>query len=252
MTLRDVTNLGYLHGKRTRFRAGTSALLGVTLEPRAGEGFIVDVTTVPEMTMVTKTRSGKSIGAFITLEELAERAPELAPPGATAHAVRLRCSLFGAFVTVAGAGQTRRVALDELVLQPHEVPIAIEVHAPKPGLGLGDRRLATTDGDASYALGVSAALRIHAHRFTDVRIMLDVDGALHRASAAEEKLSNQRADPGLFPEAARLSALTIAAVDARTSAAARAALPLVTAALREALDHARTSAPPERARARKP
>jgi CO/xanthine dehydrogenase FAD-binding subunit len=243
MTLRDVTNLGYLHGKRARFRAGTSALLGITLEPRVGEGIIVDLGSLAELTAVTSTRTGKTIGPFITLAELAERAPELAPAGAPATALRLRFSLFGAHVTIAGGGRTRRVALDHFALEPHEVPIAIDVHAPKPGLGLGDRRRATADGEASFTLGVSAALRIHGQRFTDVRILLDLDGTQHHAKAAEEKLSHQRADPGLFPEAARLAALSIAAVDARTSAAARAALPLVTAALREALDNARATAP---------
>jgi len=250
VTLRDVTNFGYLHGKRARFRAGTSALLGISLEPRSGEGFIVDVTSLPELTAVAATRTGKTIGPFITLEALAAAAPEIAPPGAPANAVRLRLSLFGAHVTIAGGGRTRRVALADFVLEPHEVPIAIEVHGPKPGLGLGDRQRATADGDASYSLGVSVALRIHALKFSDVRIVLDFDGTVHRATAAEEKLSHQRADPGLFPEASRLAARSIDAVDARTSAAARAALPLVTAALREALDRARESIPADRGRAR--
>jgi len=236
-----VTNLGYLHGKRARFRAGTSALLGVVLEPRAGEGIIVDATTLTELTAVTATRAGISIGPFLSLDALAERAPALAPRGAPASAVRMRFSLFGAVVTIAGGGRTRRVAFDAFALEPHELPIAIDVHPPKPGLGIGDRRRATADGAASFALGITVALRIHAQRFADVRIILDLDGVLHRATAAEDKLARERADPGLFPEAARLAALTIEPVDARTSAAARAALPLAMAALREALDQARDS-----------
>ena len=241
VTLRDVTNLGYFHGKRGRFRAGTSVLLDVVLEPRAGDGFIIDVTTLAELTAVGKTPAGVSIGAFVTLDALAQRAPEIAPPGASASSVRLRLALLGAVVIVAAGGGTRRAAIDDLVLEPHELPIGIEVQAAGAGLGLGDRRRATADGAASYALGVSAALRIVAHRFADVRIIVELDEVKGRARLAEAKLLNQRADPGLFPEAARLAATTIAAVDARTSAAARAVLPLVTAALREALDGARTS-----------
>jgi len=242
LSLRDVTNLGYLHGKRARFRAGTSVLLGIALEPRAGDGIIVDATTLPELTAVTATRAGKTVGPFLSLDALAERAPDLVPRGALPSAVRMRFSLFGSVVTIAGGGRTRRVDYDAFSIEPHELPIAIEVHAPKPGLGIGDRRRATADGDASFALGVTAALRIHARRFADVRIILDLDGVLQRATSAEGKLTSERADPSLFPEAARLSALTIAAVDARTSAASRAALPLVMAALREALDQARGSA----------
>jgi len=240
-TLRDVTNLGYLHGKRGRFRAGTSALLDVALEPRAGDGFVIDATTLAELTAVTKTPAGLSIGAFVTLDALAQRAPEIAPPGASANAVRLRLALLGAVVTVAAGGGTRRAAIEDLVLEPHELPIGIEVQAARAGLGLGDRRRATADGAASYTLGVSAALRIVAHRFADVRIIVELDEVKGRARLAEAKLLNQRADPGLFPEAARLAAIAIPAVDARTSAAARAVLPLVTAALREALERARTA-----------
>jgi len=249
ITMREVTNLAYLHGKRARFHAGESVLLGMSLEPQAGAGFIIDVTTLAELTRVTKARSGTTVGAFASLDVLWARVPELAPPGAPASAVRLRLVLLGAIVTLAGGGRTRRAPLEGLVLEPHELPLAIDVESLPQGIGIADRRRATNDGGASYALGVSVAMRVGTvGRFENVRIVFDRDGVLHRATAAEEKLANVRVDPGLFPEVARLAAQTIEPVDAASSAAARAAVPLVTAALREALTQARGTPPPERSK----
>jgi len=239
--MREVTSFAYFHGKRARFRAGVSPLLGIVREPSPGEGFIIDVSGLAELNCVTVRRSGTSIGAFIALDGLAAGAPDLVPPGAPASAVRLRLSLLGAVVTIATCGRTRTAPLDGLTLEPHELPITIDVEPLRPGLGLADRRRATTDGDASYTLGVSVAMCVGAaNRFENVRIVVDLDGTLRRATAAEEKLANVRVDPGLFPEAARLAAQTIAPVDASSSAAARAAVPLVMAALREALAQARS------------
>ena len=108
--------------------------------------------------------------------------------------------------------------------------------AAASGIGIAERRRATTDGAASYELTVVTALRIsQLHRFEDVRIMVALDGVVQRATEAEALLDKQRFGLSTLGEAARVSAHAIASTDARTSAAARAVAPLVLAALREAV-----------------
>ncbi|HEY4439289.1 MAG TPA: hypothetical protein VGN14_02480 [Candidatus Elarobacter sp.] len=240
MTLRDVVNASFLHRDRVRFRAGTSALLGVVLEPPAGAGIVVDVREVAELYRVDVAADGSAtIGAFAAPSELVAALPAAFPPDAGAAAMRMRLALYGARLTIYGLGRTRVAAVEECTIETYELPATIASPAPPPGLGIGERRRATHDGDASYALGVTVALRVSVlGRFDQVRILLDLDGDVRRAAAAEAVLERQRCDRDLFPNAARAAAALVPANDARGSAAARALLPLVLAALRDAFDAA--------------
>jgi len=241
-TLHEANSLGFLHRERARFFAGYSEILDVALEPGPSAGFVIDVRGVDELTAVTVTASGTTIGAFAPLHAVCEHAPLLAPEGTTPAMLRLRLSLLDAKVVVAGLGRSRSATPDALNLAGHELPTVIEMPPLRAGIGFADRRRTTQDRDASFALGISVAMRVSAlGRFENVRIVVDFDGVLARAAQAEAKLEKQPIDPGLFPEAARLSAYAIESVDARTSSAARAVTPLVMAALRDALAAAKRS-----------
>jgi CO/xanthine dehydrogenase FAD-binding subunit len=241
VNLRDVNNAAFLHRERVRFRAGTSALLGIALDPALGDGVAIDVGGLSELRAIVMSPNGSAtIGAFVSLEELSAALPVLAPPDAAPAGVRLRLALHGARVTVYGLGRTRTAAIEQLTLAAYELPATIDVPPIREGLGIAERRRATNDGSASFALGVTAALRVSAlARFEQVRIFVDVDGDVCRATAAEARLDGERCDRDLIPEAARLAAASIEADDARTSAVARAIPPLVLAALRDAFETAR-------------
>jgi len=249
-TLRDVNNAGFLHRERARFRAGTSALLGIVLDPPPGEGAAIEVADLPELRRIeSRPGGGASIGAFVTLEELSAALPDLCPPDATLANVRMRLALHDARLAIAGLGNTRSAPIDAAPLAPHELPVTIEIAQVRTGLGIAERRRVTNDGDASFAVGVTVALRVsRLARFEHVRIMLDLDGAIARATLAERRLEGERCDRDLIPEAARLAAASIPAADARSSAVARALFALVLAALRDAFDAARRPTAGVRAR----
>ena len=241
--LRALNNFAFLYRERTRFRCGASDLLGVVLEPENGEGIIVDARELPELRRIDVRPDGAArIGAFAAFDEVAGAVPAIAPPGATVRNVRLRMALGDARVEVFGIGRTRYAQLDALALAPHEVPVTIEVAAPRKGLGIAERRRTTRDGDASHTVGVTAALRVSAlARFEHVRVFLDVDGEVQRAAEVEAKLEKQRCSPEAIPEAARMAAAGIKTIDARSSAVARSLQPLVLAALREAFEAAKAA-----------
>jgi CO/xanthine dehydrogenase FAD-binding subunit len=245
VNLRDVNNAAFLHRERVRFRAGRSALLGIALDPASGDGVAIDVADVPELRAIATSPNGSAtIGAFATLEELSAALPMLAPRDAAAANVRLRLALHGARVTVYGLGRTRTTAIEQLAVAAHELPATIDVPAIREGLGIAERRRATNDGSASFALGITAALRVSPlARFEQVRIFVDVDGVVRRATTAEARLEGERCDRDLIPDAARLAAASIKADDARSSAIARAIQPLVLAALRDAFEAARPKIP---------
>lgn len=255
MTLRDLTGLSYMHRERARYAAGTSELLGVVYAPLPGDGFVIACANMPELQAIRSARTGLTVGAFTPLAAVSDAAPEMMPPGTALAAARLRLSMLDATVTIAGMGRTRSAPYDALKLAPHELPIEIDIPPLRSGIGFGDRQRRTNDGDASFALGVSVALRVSAlGRFERVRIFVDFEGTIARAVLAEAKLEKQRCDPGFFAETARLAAYAIATQDARTSAAARSITPLAMAALRDALAAAKPKdeLPPRRARAATP
>jgi CO/xanthine dehydrogenase FAD-binding subunit len=243
MTLREANAQGFLHRERTRYRAGASRLLGIELDPAPGEGSVVDVGDVDELHRVVVAPNGAvTIGAFAPPEAL-EPAPHLYPPAASASAVRTRLALHDARVTIYGLGRTRTVPIEGLTLASYELPAVIEVPAPRPGLGIADRRIVQREGATAFALGVTVALRVSLlGRFEHVRILVDLDENVRRANDAEAKLEKQRCERDRFPEAARLAASCVGGNDARSNAAARALVPLVMAALRDAFTAARGNA----------
>ena len=243
-TLREVANIGFMQHERVRFAAGHSELLGLTLAPKPGDGFVVDVSAVPELRHLSVAPSGSAtVGAFVSLAQLAVAVPAVRPLDASPVNVRLRLALHDARVTVCGLGRTRIAPLDALHLAPYELPTTIDVPAPRPGLGIADRRLVTHDGAASFAIDVTVALRISVlGRFEHVRIFVQADGETLRAAEAEAKLERQPCDPDLFPQAARLAATISPGDGTRSSAIARAVPPLVVASLREALVAAKVPA----------
>lgn len=215
----------------------------MTLEPPPGSGIVVDAGAVPELrAIVANPDGGATIGAFTTRHALSAALPRLAPPETTLAGVRVRLALHDARVTVYGLGRQRVAPLEELALAPHEIPATVAV-APAPrGLGIAERRRATSDGAASYALGLTAALRITPlARFDGVRILMEIDGRLRRLDDAEAVLRGARCDRDLFPLAARAAAAGIETSDARTSALARTVQPLVLAVLRDAFAAARAA-----------
>lgn len=242
-TLRELNDLGFLHRERGRFRAGTSELLELTLEPEPGSGIVVDARAIPELRAIAVSPGGgATIGAFTAHAALAAALPALAPAGASLAGARLRLALHDARVTVYGLGRQRVAPLETLTLARHEVPATIAV-APAPrGLGIAERRRTTNDGAASYALGVTAALRITPlARFAGVRLLVELDGRVRRLTGAEALLEGARCDRDLFPEAARAAGAAIETTDARTSALARSVLPLALSVLREAFAEARAA-----------
>jgi CO/xanthine dehydrogenase FAD-binding subunit len=240
-TLREVNDLAFLHRERVRFRAGTSELLAVALEPQDDDGFVVDVREVGELRAIAQAPNGAPvIGAFAPCAAVAIELPAICPSPATLANARMRVGLHDPRVRVYGLGATRLVPLDRLVLAPHELPVALELAPPRPGLGIAERRRTTNDGEASFTLGVTVALRVTAlARFEHVRVFVDLDGAIRRAGAIEEALEGRRCDRDLFLGAARAAATAIPATDARSSALARSLPPLVVAALRDAFDAAK-------------
>ncbi|MDB5040995.1 MAG: hypothetical protein JWN27_1721 [Candidatus Eremiobacteraeota bacterium] len=241
MNLRDVNNAAFLHRERARFRAGASALLGIALDPAPGDGVAIDVAGLAELRAIATSPNGAAtIGAFVSLAELSAVLPVLVPPDAAPASVRLRLALHGARVTVYGLGRTRTAAIEQLTVAAYELPATIDVPAIREGLGIAERRRATNDGSASFSLGITAALRVSPlARFEQVRIFVDVDGVVRRATTAEARLEGERCDRDLIPDAARLAAASMKADDARSSAIARAIQPLVLAALRDAFEAAR-------------
>jgi hypothetical protein len=244
-TLREIGSLGFMHRERTRFFGGNSELLGIVLEPPAGDGVVVDVRGVEELQRVSVLPDGGvTAGAFASLDALAQAAPAVCPAAATAVQTRTRLALLGARVSVHGLGRTRISPVDGLQLAAYELPVTIEVAAPH-GLGIAERWRTTHDGAVSFALGVTVGLRVSVlGRFEHVRIVVDADGELLRPAEAEAKLERTTCDAALFPEVGRLAAMICAATDARSSAMARALPPLVVACLRDALEAARPKPDP--------
>lgn len=241
MTLRDLNNLAFLHRERARFSAGTSVLLGVTLEPGQTDGIVIDVREVTDLyRVVPAAGGGATAGAFVSLAALAAGVPGVVPGDTTLAGARMRLALHDAHVVVYGRGSTRNARFDDLSCAPYEIPALIAIPPPAPGIGIAERRRATQDGAASFALGVSVALRVSLlGRFERVRVLVDLDGAVRRTPAAEAALEGQRCERDRFPDVARLAAAAIPPDDARSSAIARSLLPLALAALRDAFAAAR-------------
>lgn|GEM_PF-1349532 len=245
-TMRELLGRTYMLRGKTTWKHGASDVLGLAARDDVGG---IDIRDVPDFTAVVPAPTSTTVGAF---------APRAAFSGVLASGdvvslamIRLRLSLSGARLSVVREGVTTSIALEAFRPDPSLLPVSIEIPTLAGGIGIAERRRATTDGAASYELSVVTALRIsQLHRFEDVRIMVSLDGVVQRATDAEALLDRQRFGLNALSEAARVSAHAISSVDARTSAAARAVAPLVLAALREAVAIAKPKDEEPRRRAR--
>lgn len=254
-TLQAALTLAYQHKKKTRWLVGKSDLLRLDYSTVPRDAFIIDARGVAEFRAVERFHAGLwGVGVFAaaaTLDHHREIGRQLI--GETEMPL-LRLLGLEAKVSIGMPGTTRTVPLEsifaenKLRIEPHEVPIALEVPTQPPGLAFAERRRATSDGAASYDLRLLICMKVGSlGRIEQIRIAvgLDNDGPL-RATLAEDRLcgrrlEDRRAETEAFGEAARLVAQSIASVDAKTSAAARGLPALALSAFKEAYAAARRS-----------
>jgi CO/xanthine dehydrogenase FAD-binding subunit len=247
-TLQAALTLAYRHKKTTRWLVGKSDLLRLDYSRVPSDAFIIDARGIAEFRSVERMHDGAwTIGAFASptlLDRYGQIGDELF--GETAMPLLLLLGL-GATVRIGMPGTIRTVPLDSICfdhrlrIEPHEVPIALEVPRREPGLAFAERRRTTADGPASYDLRLLVSMKVGSlKRIELIRIALALDGSIpRRAVSAEERLAGRcLGAPSLeaeaLGEAARLTAQALRAADAKTSAAARALPALAFAALKEA------------------
>lgn len=254
-TLQAALTLAYQHKKKTRWLVGTSDLLRLDYSRVPSDSFIIDARGIAEFRTVERFHKGLwSVGVFTSVAAL-DRHREIGRQliGET-EMPPLRLLGLEAKLTIGMPGTTRTIPLDTiyadgaLAIEPHEVPIALEVPAHPAGLAFAERRRATTDGAASYDVRLLVCLKVGSLRKIErirIAVALDERGPLRAASAEErlagKRLADHRAETEAFGEAARLAAYIIPSVDAKTSAAARALPALTLSALKEAYGAARHS-----------
>jgi CO/xanthine dehydrogenase FAD-binding subunit len=244
-TLRDALGLAYLHrGSELRWLLGRSELLGVDIASVPRGAFIIDARKIPEFRAIDASPSRANLGVLAPLAEVSARGdvgPVFFPDG---RITRLRLCALDARLSVAGAGAMRHIALESafaadgsLALGKSEAPLALELHVPRAGYGVAERRLITKDGAASFVLELHVRLRLTAlGRLEGTRIFVLLDGgAPMRARDAEERLDRREPEPQALADASRLAAGTIDPADVRAAAAARAIPMLVMGALKDAL-----------------
>jgi CO/xanthine dehydrogenase FAD-binding subunit len=252
-TLQAALTLAYQHRKRTRWLVGKSDLLGLDYSSVPRDSFIIDARGVAEFRAIERFHEGLwGVGVFTPVAALDHhREIGRALVGETAMPL-LRLLGLQAKLTIGMPGTTRTVALasiyadGKLAIEPHEVPIALEVPKHPPGLAFAERRRATSDGAASYDLRLLVCMKVGSLGSIEaVRIAIALDaGGPVRVTQAEERLANKRladrrAESDAFGEAARLAAGTFPSTDAKTSAVARALPALTLSALKEAYGAAR-------------
>jgi len=254
-TLQAALTLAYQHKKKTRWLVGKSDLLRLDYSRVPSDAFIIDARGVADFRAVERFHEGLwGVGVFTsvaTLDHHREIGRQLI--GETEMPL-LRLLGLQAKLTIGMPGTTRTVPLDSvfadgtLSIEPHEVPITLEVPSRPSGLAFAERRRATSDGAASYELRLLVCMQVGSLRKIErirIAVALDERGPL-RAALAEERLVGQRlddrrAEAEAFGEAARFVAQTFPSVNAKTSAAARALPALALSAFKEAYGSARRS-----------
>jgi hypothetical protein len=245
-TLREALGLAYVHrGRDVRWLLGRSELLGVDIASMPRGAFIIDARKIAEFRAIGGSASRADVGVLAPVAEVAASAnvgPVFFPDG---RITRLRLCALDARLSVAGAGGTRHVALESafaidgrLALAKDEAPLALEIHAPRAGYGVAERRLATKDGPASFVLELHVRLRMTALgrlEGTRIFVLLD-DGAPLRAREAEARLDRRAPEPEALADAARLAAGIVDPADVRAAAAARSIPMVLMGALKDALD----------------
>ncbi|HXF33547.1 MAG TPA: hypothetical protein VN603_03155 [Candidatus Acidoferrales bacterium] len=247
-TLRAALTLAYQHKKKTRWLVGTSDLLRLDYSRVPSDSFIIDARGIAEFRAVERFHKGLwGVGVFTSMAALDDHREIGRQLIGETEMPPLRLLGLEAKLTIGMPGTTRTVPLDAiyadgvLAIEPHEVPISLEVPAHPAGLAFAERRRATTDGAASYDVRLLVCLKVGSLRKIErVRIAVALDDrGPQRATSAEDRLAGKRladhrAEATAFGEAARLAAHVIPSVDAKTSAVARALPALALSALKEA------------------
>ncbi|MBV8150577.1 MAG: hypothetical protein JO101_06145 [Candidatus Eremiobacteraeota bacterium] len=237
-SLREALAVSLAPRERIRWLIGSNELFGFSYSLVPRDSYILDARGVSEFTAAPR-RDGERIrfGAFA--REAALQAPSIREVlfGATPRMLALLVA--GAFVEVASLGRLRSRPLDALVLAPYEAPVSIVFESNRDDLRF-ERRRSIRDGEATHEIEMIAALRLlDDGRVRNVRIGLAVDGKLPvRARLAEHALEGQRLNKERCLAAARGCAEAIVPASPQAAAAARSALPLAVALLREAQTHA--------------
>jgi CO/xanthine dehydrogenase FAD-binding subunit len=248
--LREALGVAFVHRTRTRWRAGTSRLLGLDYPGPETEGFVVDVADIIDFREIRTDRETLRIGAFadpdsVLREPLLGNA--LGSTSLAADVVRFRFAALGARLIVAGIGATRTAPLAEALgagatrpLSPSEIPVAVEVETRGPSVSFGDRRLHRRDGEATFDLRVYAALTLAAHhKIAAAQVAYSVDASeLTPLPAVEATLRGAQIAKTTFADAARHAADAFHGDEVRANTLRRSIIPLVLSTLKDAYDDA--------------
>lgn len=234
-SLREALSVSYTHRERVRWLIGTSSLLSAAYTHVPRDARILDARGVREFTAAASGEAARvRFGAFAS-EDALRAHPVLQRVIFSAADAVLRLAVADASVEVASLGKLRTVPIESLLLAAHEAPVTIQLDARGEDVYL-ERRRAMRDGDASHELILAAQLRIGEDgRLSRARVAFSLDGEPPiRSRLVEHHLEGHRLSSERSADAARLCAAAIVPGDARTAAAARSALPLSLALLREA------------------
>jgi CO/xanthine dehydrogenase FAD-binding subunit len=253
--LREALGVAFVHRTRTRWRAGTSRLLGLEYPGEAeSDGFVVDVADIADFREVRAEHETLRIGAFADPERV-QREPLIGSTfGKTSFApdvVRFRLAALGARLVIAGIGATHTAVLADVLgadpsrpLAPSEIPLAVELQTRGgPRVSFGDRRLFKRDGEASFDLRVYAALTLaNHHKIANATVGYAVDDAeLASLPGVEAILRGAQIARTTFAVAARHAADVFHGDDLRTSTLRRSIIPLVLSTLKDAYADARAA-----------
>jgi CO/xanthine dehydrogenase FAD-binding subunit len=250
--LREALGVAFVHRGRTRWRAGTSHLLGLEYPGVETDGFVVDVGDIVDFREVRADRNSVRIGAFADPEALREPAigRALGRTAFAADVARFRLAALGARLIVAGIGATRTAAFADVLgsdatrpLAPSEIPLAVELRADSPRVYFGDRRIRRRDGKASFELRVYAALQLAGHhRIGSANVVYAVDDAEPLPMpAVAATLRGAIIGKTTFADASRHAADFFRGDDVRANTLRRTIIPLVLSALKEAHADARAT-----------
>jgi len=250
--LREALSVAFVHRARTRWRAGTSRLLGLDYPGPETDGFVVDVADIADFREIRTEHETLRIGAFADPDS-ALREPllgsRLGRASIVADVARFRFAALGARLIVAGIGATRTAAFAEVLgsgatrpLSPNEIPVAVELPTRGgPSVSFGDRRLYRRDGKASFDLRVYAALTLAGHhKIASAQVAYSVDESdLTPLPAVEATLRGAQIAKATFAVAARHAADVFHGDEVRANTLRRTIIPLVLSTLKDAYNDAR-------------
>lgn len=253
--LREALSVAFVHRNRTRWRAGTSALLGLDYSAEAnGDTFVVDVAEIPEFREIAIERETLRIGAFADPDRARAEPLIRSMLGSSAYSAdvaRFRLGALGARLVVAGVGATRTATLADVLgsdarrpLAASEIPLAVELHGRNATITFGDRRIRRRDGSASFDLRIYAALSVRGHSIRSATVAYALDGGPPQPlPAVDATLRGAQIGRSTFADAARHAADVFRGDDVRANTLRRTIIPLVLSTLKEAYAAARHRGP---------